>query len=47
LSLTLFLRGEYSVSKFFIQPQMVFDYYFPTKQNNFSTLFSVNVGFIL
>ncbi len=47
LSLTLFLRGEYSVSKFFIQPQVVFDYYFPTRQNNFSTLFSVNVGFIL
>lgn len=47
LSLTLFLRGEYSVSKFFIQPQVVLDYYFPTSQNNFSTLFSVNVGFIL
>ena len=30
LSLTMFLRGEYSIGKFFIQPQLVFDYYFPT-----------------
>jgi len=46
LSLTMFLRGEYSIGKFFVQPQLVFDYYFPTEQKNFSTLFSCNVGFI-
>ena len=46
LSLTMFLRGEYSIGKFFIQPQLVLDYYFPTDQNNFSTLFSFNLGFI-
>ncbi|HKC34864.1 MAG TPA: hypothetical protein VKB95_02345, partial [Chitinophagaceae bacterium] len=46
LSLTMFLRGEYSIGKFFIQPQLVFDYYFPTDQSNFSTLFSFNVGMI-
>jgi len=46
LSLTMFLRGEYSIGKFFIQPQLVLDYYFPTDQNNFSTLFSVNLGMI-
>ena len=46
LSLTMFLRGEYSIGKFFIQPQLVLDYYFPTDQSNFSTLFSCNVGFI-
>jgi hypothetical protein len=46
LSLTMFLRGEYSFGKFFIQPQLILDYYFPTQQNNFSTLFSVNLGFI-
>jgi hypothetical protein len=46
LSLTLFLRGEYSIGKFFVQPQLVFDYYFPTDQKNFSTLFSCNVGLI-
>ena len=46
LSLTMFLRGEYSFGKFFVQPQLILDYYFPTSQDNFSTLFSVNVGFI-
>jgi hypothetical protein len=30
LSLTLFLRGEYSIGKFFIQPQFMLDYYFPS-----------------
>lgn len=46
LSLTLFLRGEYSIGKFFVQPQMIFDYYFPTDTQNFNTLFSVNLGVI-
>ena len=46
LSLTMFLRGEYSIGKFFIQPQLVFDYYFPTTEDNFSTLFSFNLGMI-
>jgi len=46
LSLTMFLRGEYSIGKFFVQPQVVFDYYFPTDNKNFSTLFSVNLGMI-
>jgi hypothetical protein len=46
LSLTLFLRGEYSVGKFFIQPQLTFDYYFPAATGNFSTLFSINMGLL-
>ncbi|MES1220130.1 MAG: hypothetical protein ABUT20_31800 [Bacteroidota bacterium] len=46
LSLTMFLRGEYTIGKFFIQPQVAFDYYFPSKSDNFSSLFSVNTGFI-
>ena len=46
LSVTMFLRGEYSIGKFFIQPQLVFDYYFPTEKGNFSTLFSCNLGMI-
>jgi hypothetical protein len=46
LSLTMFFRGEYSIGKFFVQPQLVFDYYFPTEEKNFSTLFSVNLGMI-
>lgn len=46
LSLTLYLRGEYSLGKFFVQPQMAFDYYFPSSSKKFNTLFSVNAGFI-
>jgi len=46
LSLTFYLRGEYSIGKFFVQPQVIFDYYFPATENNFGTLFSVNAGFI-
>jgi hypothetical protein len=46
LSLTMFLRGEYSIGRFFVQPQLVFDYYFPTTEGNFSTLFSFNLGMI-
>ncbi len=46
LSMTMFMRGEYSLGKFFIQPQLVLDYYFPVKEKNFSTLFSVNLGFV-
>jgi hypothetical protein len=46
LSLTMFLRSEYSIGKFFIQPQFTMDYYFPSSSNNFSILFSINAGFI-
>jgi hypothetical protein len=46
LSVTLYLRPEYSVGKFFIQPQVLFDYYFPADSKNFTTLFSVNTGFM-
>ena len=45
LSMTLYLRGEYSIGKFFLQPQLVLDYYFPATSNNFNTLFTVNAGF--
>lgn len=46
LSLTLSLRGEYSIGKFFIQPQFIFDYYFPADSKNFNSLFSLNTGFL-
>ena len=46
LSLTLYLRGEYSIGKFFIQPQFAMDYYFPATTRNFTTLFSINTGFM-
>lgn len=46
LSLTLYLRTEYSIGKFFIQPQLLLDYYFPGDDKNFTALFSVNTGFM-
>lgn len=46
LSLTLFLRGEYSIGKLFVQPQLILDYYFPAQEKNFSTLLSFNVGMV-
>jgi hypothetical protein len=46
LSLSLFLRGEYAIKKFFIQPQLALDYYFPAEKNNFATMFSLNLGFM-
>ncbi|HQV86156.1 MAG TPA: hypothetical protein PKZ90_09500, partial [Chitinophagaceae bacterium] len=45
LSLSLYLRGEYSIGKFFLQPQLILDYYFPATSANFNTLFSLNAGF--
>jgi hypothetical protein len=44
LSLTLFLRGEYAIGKFFVQPQLAMDYYFPATSGNFNTIFSLNIG---
>ncbi len=46
LSLSLFLRGEYSLGKLFVQPQLAFDYYFPADSKNLSTIFSLNAGII-
>ncbi len=46
LSLTGFIKTEYSIGKFFVQPQMLFDYYFPAKDGNFTTAFLINAGVI-
>lgn len=46
LSITLFLRGEYSIGKFFIQPQVAFDYFFPATNRKFNNIFSLNTGFM-
>jgi hypothetical protein len=46
LSTTLYLRTEYSFGKFFIQPQVIFDYYFPAESKNFMTAFTLNAGFM-
>lgn len=44
LSLTLYLRTEYSIGKFFVQPQVAFDYFFPANDKPFNSLFSINIG---
>ena len=46
LSSTLYLRAEYSIGKFFVQPQLLFDYYFPGNTDKLTTAFSVNTGFM-
>lgn len=46
LSLTMYVRGEYTFGNIFIQPQLVLDYYFPSTDKKFSTFFSFNVGFV-
>jgi len=46
LALTFYLRTEYSIGKFYVQPQFILDYYFPASSDNFSTLFSFNAGLV-
>lgn len=46
LSLNLSLRPELVISKFFIQPQVVLDYYFPADTDNFNTVFSISAGLL-
>jgi hypothetical protein len=46
LAATVYLRSEYSFGKFFVQPQVLFDCYLPGENNQLTTLFSVNTGFI-
>lgn len=47
LSMTFYIRPEYNIGKFFIQPQLVFDYYFPAPDKRLSAFFSLNTGFML
>lgn len=44
LSLALYLRPEYVIGKFFVQPQFILDYYFPSE--SLSGFFSLNAGFV-
>ena len=46
LSLSAFIKTEYSKGRFFIQPQLVFDYYFPTDEKKFTTALIMNAGVI-
>ncbi len=46
ISLTGFLKAEWSKGKFFIQPQFLVDYYFPASPDHLSTAFLVNAGLV-
>jgi hypothetical protein len=45
-ALTLYLRSEYTIGKFFIQPQLSLDYYFPSDGKHFTSLLTLTAGFI-
>ena len=45
LSMMVNLRPEYYFGKFFIQPQLILDYYIPASE--FAALFAINAGIIL
>ena len=46
LSLTFYLRTEYAIRKFYIQPQLTLDYYFPATDKKFSSFVSISAGFM-
>ena len=46
ISLSTFLKAEYAKGKFYLQPQLILDYYFPAPSENFSTIFLINAGLI-
>jgi len=46
LALTFYLKTEYSIGKFYIQPQLILDYYFPAEEKRFTGVISASAGFI-
>lgn len=43
-SVTFVLRADYSIGKFFIMPQVLFDYYLPKVDERFNMAYSVSAG---
>lgn len=43
-SISLVLRGDYSIKKIFIMPQVLFDYYLPEADDRFSMAYSIVAG---
>jgi hypothetical protein len=43
-SISLVLRGDYSIKKIFIMPQVLFDYYLPDADDRFSIAYSIVAG---
>jgi hypothetical protein len=46
LSLSTYLKAEYSKGNFFFQPQLIFDYYFPADDKKLTTAIVFNAGVI-
>lgn len=46
LALSARLRTEFSKGICFVQPQLIFDYYPPDKENKFATAFVINAGIL-
>ncbi|MDQ6608550.1 MAG: hypothetical protein M3Y85_01870 [Bacteroidota bacterium] len=46
ISLAALLKVEYSKGIFFMQPQLMVDYYFPAAKDNLTTLLVLNAGFV-
>lgn len=46
LSLTGYLKAEYTKGKFFLQPQVIFDYYLPATKNHYTLAYLINGGFV-
>jgi hypothetical protein len=46
LFISAFLRTEFSIGKYFLQPQLMFSYYLPAPDKNLSTAFLLNIGFV-
>jgi hypothetical protein len=44
-SVSLVLRADYSIGKFFIMPQVLMDYYLPKSDDHFNVAYSVITGF--
>ncbi|MGB8190348.1 MAG: hypothetical protein WCF67_00455, partial [Chitinophagaceae bacterium] len=44
-SVSFIIRADYSIGKFFIMPQVLFDYYLPEADDRFSMAYTVMAGF--
>ena len=47
IALTTFLKAEYKKGKFYIQPQLILDYYLQESDKPLTTAFFVNCGVVL
>jgi hypothetical protein len=43
-SVSLILRTDYNIGKFFLMPQMLFDYYIPSTDKHLNSAYSLTAG---